>query len=200
MIIAGSSQQRKRGIFILKKLAMPGIRSSELVCKQKAEAWILQKRIMGIDMRFWISDAQKSFLWSRCNQSQGDFKLAHYCGFLYSNRPCHVFVAQLLLEAVGCFTAQAECQSRAASAGEADPWRTIPSCAREKGWVGRQRSCRGRIYKNIYDRFQKKELIENIFIRRSDGIQESKKRIQLISLWWKKESLMLKEIARNACY
>ena len=32
----------------------------------------------------------------------------------YITRPCHVFVAQLLLEAVGCFTAQAECQSRAA--------------------------------------------------------------------------------------
>ena len=40
---------------------------------------------------------------------------------ILEKRPCHVFVAQLLLEAVGCFTAQAECQSRAALAGEADP-------------------------------------------------------------------------------
>ena len=82
MIIAGSSQQWKRGIFILKKLAMPGIRSSELVRNQKAEVWISQKRKMGNNTDSWISDAQKSFLWSRCNQSQGDFELAHYRSFL----------------------------------------------------------------------------------------------------------------------
>ena len=168
MVIAGSSQQQILGIFIFLKLAMPKIRSSELVRNQKAEAWISQKRKMGNNTDSWISDAQKSFLWSRCNQSQGDFKPARYRSVLYHQtlpRLCgtaSTYTRNSWKKTLPCLCGTASFRScwvlhstggmsvKGGVAGEADPWRTIPSCAREKGWVPRQRSCRGMIWFDLF--------------------------------------------------
>ncbi len=86
-------------------------------------------------------------------------------------------------------------------AGEADPWRTIPSCARERGgWEGSEAAGADSIKIILID--FKKELIDRI-IKRSDEIQQSKRNPDK-SLWCKKEidgksliggkRLMLKEI------
>ena len=65
-------------------------------------------------------------------------------------------MAQLLLEAVGCFTAQAECQSRAAKPAK----RTLDGQFRpvlEKGVGGKAAELPGRIYKKYFIDFKRRK-------------------------------------------